>query len=313
MSDGFFVRWGKTLEDDPSVAPFPEILDIEVTTICNNGCKFCYKSNTKNGKNMNLETFKQIIDKFPINLTQIAIGACSTMLSNPDLFKMAEYARENGVIPNITVADLDRETAKKAANTFGAIATSRYENKEPCYNTIQYLKEYGLIQRNIHILASQETYDQIIETMNDIKTDKRLEGLNALVILSLKKKGRGKTYNCLTQEQFNSLVRHAEELQVPIGFDSCSAPKYLESIKNHKDFDKLSKFVEPCEAGCFSSYIDVESNFFPCSFAEGSEGWEEGINVLELDSINDLWTHPRVEEWRKKLLGNERSCPIYKV
>lgn len=52
---GFFVRWGKTFKDDPAIAPFPEILDIEVSEICNgvpglNGieapCKFCSPAGT---------------------------------------------------------------------------------------------------------------------------------------------------------------------------------------------------------------------------------------------------------------------------
>ena len=43
--DGTFIRWGKTLTDDPEFSPYgPEILDIEVSTICTRGCKFCYKS-----------------------------------------------------------------------------------------------------------------------------------------------------------------------------------------------------------------------------------------------------------------------------
>jgi len=67
---GFFARWGKNKEDDPSYSPYgPEILDIEVSTICHgiNGkpCVHCYKSNTGVGKNMTLETFKTILDKMP--------------------------------------------------------------------------------------------------------------------------------------------------------------------------------------------------------------------------------------------------------
>ena len=30
-ADGFFARWGKTKEHDPQQAPFPEILDMEVS------------------------------------------------------------------------------------------------------------------------------------------------------------------------------------------------------------------------------------------------------------------------------------------
>lgn len=72
---GFFARWGKKKEDDPQIAPTPEILDIEVTTKCtgittpdgkNHLCKFCYKSNTPDGDNMLFETFKKILDNFKI-------------------------------------------------------------------------------------------------------------------------------------------------------------------------------------------------------------------------------------------------------
>lgn len=73
--NGNFARWGKTQEDDPTMAPFgPEILDIEVTTICGgvpnkegivSPCAFCYKSNGPKGINMSFETFKEIIDKLP--------------------------------------------------------------------------------------------------------------------------------------------------------------------------------------------------------------------------------------------------------
>ena len=66
---GRFMRWGAKEEDDPDFAPSPEILDIEVTTKCNgiNGklCPWCYKSNTPDGKNMSLATFKKVIDSLP--------------------------------------------------------------------------------------------------------------------------------------------------------------------------------------------------------------------------------------------------------
>lgn len=47
---GQFVRWGKSAKDDPLFAPFPEILDIEVTEVCagprNRGCPFCSPAGT---------------------------------------------------------------------------------------------------------------------------------------------------------------------------------------------------------------------------------------------------------------------------
>jgi len=61
--DGYFARWGKTLVDDPDMSPFgPEILDIEISTICSQGCKFCSPDGTKvstpNGE-MNISELKK--------------------------------------------------------------------------------------------------------------------------------------------------------------------------------------------------------------------------------------------------------------
>lgn len=65
VKTGEFARWGTSLETDPTYAPFPEILDIEITTKCNGPagklCGFCYKSNNPNGFNMDLDTFLSLI------------------------------------------------------------------------------------------------------------------------------------------------------------------------------------------------------------------------------------------------------------
>jgi hypothetical protein len=155
-TSGFFARWGEVTSDDPDFSPFgPEILDIEVTTICKgvpslNGkktpCSFCYKSNTPNGKNMSFEKFKAILDKFPVVngvpvLTQIAFGADSEATSNPDLWSMMEYSRSKDIIPNITVANISDETADKLAKYCGAVAVSRYDNKDVCYDSVKKLTD----------------------------------------------------------------------------------------------------------------------------------------------------------------------------
>ena len=109
MKTGFFAEWGHTLDDDIIKAPAHNILDIEVTTKCTGPgnylgggktesgcCPFCYKSNTPNGKNMSLDTFKKIIDKMPITLTQIAIIADDHLDQNPYLWDMMLYAKSRG-------------------------------------------------------------------------------------------------------------------------------------------------------------------------------------------------------------------------
>lgn len=125
---GNFARWGQTLEDDPAYAPGPEILDIEISSgKCSGSCKFCYKENNalKKTDNMTFPQFKNILDKMPETLTQIAFGICD-IDTNPDFFKMMEYSRAKGVIPNFTCNGYGTtpEFAEKVASLCGAVAVS---------------------------------------------------------------------------------------------------------------------------------------------------------------------------------------------
>jgi hypothetical protein len=317
--NGMFARWGKTKEEDPSHCNFgAEILDIEVTTKCagpgGKPCPFCYKSNTPNGINMSFETFKTILDKMPKMLTQIAFGADAQATSNPDLFKMMEYARLKEIIPNITVADISDETADRLVKLCGAVAVSRYADYDICYDSVKKLSDRGLKQVNIHFMLSRETFEEAFKTIDDYQKDDRLKGLNAIVFLSLKQKGRGVKYNTITQEEFKKLIDYAFEKNAPIGFDSCSAHKFLNAVKDRENYKQLEMLAEPCESSCFSSYIDVNGIFFPCSFSAETEHWKTGLDVVNCtDFVKDVWNHKRVEEFRKNLLGCNRNCPLFQV
>lgn len=321
QSNGLFARWGKTFDDDPDFSPYGnEILDIEVTDICSGPggipCSFCYKSNSPHNKsNMSFDTFKSIIDKMPETLTQIAIGADAQGTSNPDLFKMMEYSRSKGIIPNITVADIDNVTAKRLSELCGAVAVSRYSNKSYCYESIYKLHSYGMKQINMHIMVSEETLPQVYETFNDvISGEKRLEGLNAIVLLSLKKKGRGRGFTTLSQDKFKTLIDFALDNNIPIGFDSCSCHKFLASVADRDNYNELETLSEPCESTCFSAYINSGGNYFPCSFTEGQDDWKTGINVPNCgDFVKDVWNSDRSIVFRNNLLKNGRRCPVFEV
>ena len=136
-------------------------------------------------------------------VTQVAFGADAKGTSNPDLFKIMKYTRQKGIIPNITIADCSDKIADKLVKYVGAVAVSRYKKKDYCYNSVKKLTKRGLKQTNIHILVSEESYEDILETFEDIHNDSRLAKLNAIVLLNLKKKGRGVGYHRLSDDKFN--------------------------------------------------------------------------------------------------------------
>jgi len=314
--NGYFARWGKTLEDNPDYSPAgPEILDLELSTICHRSCSWCYKSNTKSGKNMSLETFKIILDKFPKTLTQVALGI-GDVDANPDLWGIMEYCRSKNVVPNITING-ERMTPKYydlLSYLCGAVACSLYD-KDTCYNAVNKLALRGMEQVNVHCLLSAETFQVCLDILVDkiFGIDKRLEGLNAIVFLRLKQKGRGHNMHQVTNAQFKFLVDIALANNTRIGFDSCSAPHFLKAIESNKNYKQFEMMTEPCESCCFSYYINVDGIGFPCSFTEGVRSYS-GVNILEANNfIKEVWNHEETLKFRNLLLNNHRSCPIYNL
>lgn len=333
--NGEFVRWGKTKEDDPTFSPFgPEILDLEISTIChgpkndngkNQVCSFCYKGNTGKGTKMTFATFKQIFDKMPDILGQIAFGIGDMPeTADDDMWKMFQYCRDNGVIPNLTFNGygLNDINIPLLAKYCGGIAVSHYHSTDDCFEAVRILSEAGIKQCNIHKVLSAQTLGECHELISFAAVDERAKKhLKAVVFLTLKPKGSRNKHDTIKDVgEYKKLIEHASNLGVMLGMDSCSAKMYLMAMKDHPKFNQFATMVESCESTLFSSYINVNGDFFPCSFTEDEAGWERGISVVEAkDFVNDVWMHPMTVAFRnknlattdEKICGDCRSCVTF--
>ena len=322
--DGYFARWGKTVKDDgdPSIG-LPEIADIEIDTSCKQNCPFCYKANNPDGKYMTLETYKKVFSKLPVSITQVAFGI-TDIDSNPDMWDIFDYTRSKSVIPNVTIngSRMTPESFDKLVDKMGAVAVSvgTGYNKNNSYNAIKELSDRGMNQVNIHNMICLENFDYTIQVIKDCKIDDRLKNLNALVFLSLKTKGRAENgFTPLPQDKFNELCKFALDENISIGFDSCGSHKFISYLDNDQSIsfeskNEMKQSVEMCESSCYSSYIDVDGFYFPCSFTPGTKNWKEGLNVLKCDNfIDDIWNNEKTVNFRNKLIGCGRDCPLYKI
>ena len=259
---------------------------------------------------------------FNQQLTQVAFGLGSTAEENPDIWNMCHYLRENHIIPNGTVAQLSQITALNIATNFGGVAVSYHGDFEVLADTVYKLEygktkapNSTLQQINIHFMISEETYDDCLKLIELIKTDTRLKDVNAVVLLGLKKCGRAeKGFNRLSDEHFDILVKKFFQEKIGFGFDSCSANrfehmmvkwtaekvakidevddfevgpqddrlKHLSKLAEHKKLNDILQMIEPCESGLFSSYINVDGFFYPCSFNEKPE-W--GFDVVNGETV----------------------------
>jgi hypothetical protein len=319
--NGSFARWGKTHDDDPEWSPFgPEILDLEISSgaCLGKGCGgMCYKDNGHGPtKNMSLETFRKILSVLPHTLMQIAIGT-TNISANPEFWDIIKEGKKRGLAMNFTThgLDVDDEVAKLTSEFCGAVAVSIVD-REKSYAAIRRFLDAGCKQVNIHYVVSEEREEDAKRVIYDVAQNPDLRGVNAIVFLQYKPKGRGtRLFSPLQVPGFRRLVAMCEENGVAYGFDSCSAPAYLRVIEGRSDEEQLRRCVEPCESGLFSSYISVDGMFYACSFCENRGMWQEGINVLEFegpqDFLDKLWRSEKLNTWRKSLLQCGRSCPVY--
>lgn len=311
---GEFHRWGKTFDEDPMSGPV-EILDLEISEGPCIACEFCYKENGPNmpEHHMSFEEFVTIFNKMPKTLTQIAFGI-TNIKSNQEFYAMAEYARARGVVPNYTCNGhgVTSVVANWTARTCGAVAVSVYD-KDKSYDAIKKFTDEGMTQVNIHFMLAEETFDRAMEILNDRLTDPRLSKMNAIVFLAYKPKGtnRGEFHTIRDIEKYKKIIAFCAEHNISFGCDSCSAPMVLKAYHDNPLYEKVAPVIEPCEAGCFSSYINCHGIYSPCSFTEGENDWEQGLNVLTCeDFVKDIWMNAKTELFRQELLLSTKKDPL---
>ena len=277
----------------------------------------CYKGNSigQQAKHMSLETFQHIMDVVPKNLLQAAMGLTNTE-ANPDFWAIIDECNKRSVKANYTTHGLDitPEIARKTKEKCGAVAVSIVQ-REKSYNAVKMFTDAGMDQVNIHFVLSKQSIKKAERTIDDITNDPRLAKLNAIVFLQYKPKGRNPSlFDSIPDvETYKKIISKCKEKGVRLGFDSCSAPLFFKAVEGQDDQDKLIQLAEPCESfGMFSLYISVNAIAFPCSFAEGEKGWEEGFNIMDCknhdDFLKQIWHSDKMKKWRDRMLVASQDC-----
>lgn len=325
---GFNLRYGKKLEDDPEYCALgPEIADIEIVTgscpkVNSENCRWCYKNNTSMpGRVITLNQFKDVISRFPKNLSQVALGITGVK-SNPYLKDILIWLRENGIIGNLTLtgADLDQEMCDVLTQYCGACAVSCYDRaKELCYKTINWLHENAKtkfdrdMHVNMHIVIADFSMQHVMDVLNDVK-DGKVPGLRSIVMLHAKPVGRAKNMNCnLSKENLKKVIQFCLDNKISFGFDSCNGFN-VQDILVEMGKSELCNSIEPCESTRMSIYVNVEGKITPCSFVEHVYE-DSAIDLLNNSYIQlaDVWMKNEMLNQFRNCQKCSKSCPIYSL
>lgn len=292
---GVTFRWGKTFDDNPTFAPVPELADISISNRCTKECDFCYRASTPDGSLMSVSDYCDVLDSMNSpeygNVFQVALGG-GEPLEHQEFFTIIEETVKRGIVPNITTNGtlLTKDVFAQLKGKVGAIAISITDiNNLNNYQKVLQFKD--CVRTNVHYILSQGTIGQALDIVEG-RYNKLLTGINAVVFLTYKPAGRGGFENVLKTgdvlNKFLNIVKSPKTI-CKIGFDACFVPMLLRNSQGIDDF------VDFCEGGFFSVYINEKKEVSPCSFSNG----QDSFSLNEYD-FYDIWLN-RLQPYRDRI------------
>lgn len=295
---GITFRWGKTLDENPVFAPVPELADISISNRCSKGCDYCYRSSIQDGALMTLKDYCDILDSMNSseygNVFQVALGG-GEPLEHPDFFDIIEETVKRGIVPNFTTNGrlLTAETFHRLEGKVGALAISIVKMEE-LIAFAHILKIRNGIKVNLHYILSSDSIEEAIEIVKG-KYNDWLYDVNAIVFLTYKPAGRGDGKNVIRPGRtLNAFMKEIQTPTIPckIGFDACFVPMlshYAQELNDYMDF---------CEGGFFSVYVNEKKEVSPCSFSNG----KDSFSLNDYD-FYDIWLN-KLQPYRERQVNH---------
>ena len=310
--NGFTVRYGDTIEEDPFVGPVPELADISINNVCDRGCEFCYKESTMTGKTMSVEDYRKVLESLPLTW-QLALGGGEPTM-HPDFVEILKITREEyDKIPNYTTNGTHL-TAKIVAATkayCGAVAVSFSDKDDVWIKAAKTFIDSG-VKTNIHFVVSEETVQTAMNLLTELELTPEvlgLEGINAVVFLLYKPIGRADKEKALTVENAVDFLTYAFSQEgVQVGFDSCFV-KHIYAAEQAGKIEVPWELLDTCESSRFSIYVSENLEVIPCSFGCASKYSES----LREKSVEEIWRGEKFEEFRMILKEDCYACPMLEV
>lgn len=305
---GFEVIQGTGGHPDPFRLDFPCMIDCGIMGHCDNKCPFCYQGD-KQEPNMDLNSFKRIIDEGKPFVNQIALGGRGDPNKHEHFKEIVEYSVKNAVVPNYTTSGkgLTKDQVE-ISKLCGAVAVSDY-SYDHTYSALKTLMDAG-IKTNIHFLFSSLS---IIRTLRILEGEDIWRGrvdidrLNAVIFLLFKPQGRASNlkYWEVEDKMISYFIQRARKglCKFKVGMDSCLVNR-INRVSRLTEEEKI--FLDSCESGRMSVYITPDMKLVPCSFAESDI---HGI-PLKKRNIKTCWELGRsFYNVREKLSKNPTTCP----
>lgn len=296
-------RWA---DDAPPWLRAPTEVHLMTTNRCPAGCPGCYTSAVPEADDAPTERMKDTLRSLAeAGVFHVALGGGESLL-RPDLFDLAAFARELGLIPNLTTSGIGMNAERaRACRVFGQVNVSldglgeTYRQSRGYDGAGRALRALELLHAaevpcGINYVVCRQTWDAMEETVAEVA---RI-GVNEVEFLRYKPAGRARTNYAarrLHEAQARALLPRLLELgrrfpDVHMKVD-CSFVPFL--CAADPDPGQLSLLgVIGCEAGHVLAAVKADLQATPCSFVDQPLG-EADVFVHDWDR------HPDLLRWRR--------------
>lgn len=290
--------------------PFPLYAKIEVDQRCNLKCPKCYRDEVAHNKFLNIDQFKEILDKLGSGLCEVWTHGFGESTINPQLLDMMEEVRNRGMSWGLATNgatgffnnsyNIHRMLKLKPAKisfSIDAADKETYERErfpakyEPVMQNIRNVVkmrnvQYPKISRNrprvdLYCVLTMDTLDQIGPM---IKLRDRL-GCDWLTFSDL---AWNNDYGTSVRNNALRQMMTVEELE--------------ELIAPYKDIPKVNFNIprpekRTCDYTKKHIYIDAEGGIFPCTCVPGKE--PPFANIFDIDDIKEIYQNEDYDEFRE--------------
>ena len=301
----------------------PTEVHFSITNACNVGCNHCYMASGESDRHeMDTATLKGALKKLQsIGVFHVALGGGEALL-RPDLFELAEYARQIGLMPNLTLSGhCVTEKIAKQLTVFGQVnlsidglgkTSTVFRNPkmfELADKALTLLVNAG-VKTGINCVMGRNNFEAIPQLFQYAKQKK----VNEIEFLRLKPAGRGKDLYKNERTTYNQNIRlipllskYSKKYKIEAKIDCSFIPMLC---YHNPPLDFLEKTATyGCEAG--NVLIGAKSNgkINGCSFLPPIE--------LSIFDFHDQWyTSPyfkKLRSWQSRAKEPCKSCSYLNI
>ncbi|HLC88867.1 MAG TPA: radical SAM protein [Candidatus Nanoarchaeia archaeon] len=303
------------------VPKVPRQVNIEATNKCNLNCKMCKRRELKIPETgIELDRFKQVVDKLPRRVKEISFGSYGESFIHPDIYEMIKYVKSKSFFLSITTNGflfIKEENRKKVLESGVDVLRFSVEEIKPStsnahpynINLLAALEKLADEKKQtgsqtklfFNTVVNQGNYDQIIDLIKHAETI----GFDAVELIHLDKKANDvKEY--LPIEKEIALYRKINQMKDQMKFNIQVTSLYDRYIGIRKFAFRNMKYCPFTYDVC---HVTIEGDVTPCCF--GLPRHRIG-NIFE-HSLSEIWNSSQFKKFRKEQQQVCKGCTLMKL